>query len=244
MRFALAIIVLGAPGAVDAYSVRRTDGGAALHWTRPPTFWADESLDEITGGAEASRAAVATAVAAWAGVEGAGLESLRAASSTDGFAGYDADHPAENRSQVLSVTSLPGDTPGALAVTVVTYDTATGEIVDADVLVRSRGTQFDLDADRAHHDLPSVLTHEVGHALGLAHETSLEDATMYPETPKGETGQRTLSPDDEAGILEVYGGAVEPPAGPAGCTAVPGRFGHPLFAAFAIAFAALLRRPR
>jgi hypothetical protein len=244
VRLAPALVLLSLPTPAGAYVLRRTDGGAALHWTRAPKVWADESLDPITGSAVESRRVVDGAVGAWAAVEGAALGDLETGSATSGAAGYDAERPDENRSMVLSSEDLPGVDRDALAVTLVTYDTATGRIVDADVLVRSHA-QLATDGNPGHYDLPSVLTHEVGHALGLAHEETREDATMYPETGRGDTEQRTLSADDVDGILAVYGptGEVAREAASAGggCGVAPGSPEPALWLAVGIAIAVARR---
>lgn len=58
-------------------------------------------------------------------------------------------------------------------------------------------------------DLESVVTHEAGHFLGLAHVED-ERATMYPTTRAGQVSQRSLDADDVAGLCAIY---------PAGATA-------------------------
>jgi hypothetical protein len=104
-----------------------------------------------------------------------------------------------------------------LALTTITYNTETAEIYDADVEINSFDATFTVtdDPELVSADLLSVLTHEVGHFLGLSHAPQ-RAATMYPEYAPKDTHQRTLDPDDEAGICEIYppgrtvGAACEP----------------------------------
>jgi hypothetical protein len=49
-----------------------------------------------------------------------------------------------------------------------------------------------------------VLTHELGHALGLNHSTDTA-ATMYPSYDLCSTGMRTLAADDIAAAQSLYG---------------------------------------
>jgi MYXO-CTERM domain-containing protein len=98
--------------------------------------------------------------------------------------------------------------PGSLdayALTVVHYNTDTGQIVDADIEINS--ADFDLKTDDAGKgiDLQTVLTHEIGHFLGLAHAApNNTSATMRPLWDGKGTDLRTLSPDDVAGICAIY----------------------------------------
>jgi MYXO-CTERM domain-containing protein len=99
---------------------------------------------------------------------------------------------------------LPGDT---LALTTVTFNVETGEIYDADVEVNSQdASSLEIDSAAVGDgdiDLHSVLTHEIGHFLGLSH-TTVSRATMSPSLSDGETDLATLDPDDIAGICSIY----------------------------------------
>ena len=124
-------------------------------------------------------------------------------------------------------------------------------------------------------DLENTLTHELGHVQGLAHTcwdhltatppldnngnpipdcndpnlpASITDTTMYPyATMPGETSKRTLSPDDVAGVCDVYRPLVGklacyPELDGGACSAAPAerRTGWPLWpAALGAATAAL-----
>jgi hypothetical protein len=91
-----------------------------------------------------------------------------------------------------------------LALTTVTYDLDTGEIYDADLEVNSTpAVALTVGDGDVQYDLPSILTHEVGHMLGIAH-SPVAGATMAVEYIPGDTGLRTLHPDDVAAICSVY----------------------------------------
>jgi hypothetical protein len=91
---------------------------------------------------------------------------------------------------------------GLVAVTPIDFDPTTGEILDADVIVNARqvtSTRGDADA----FDLQSVITHELGHLLGLDH-SPLAGSTMAPVPVRGDTSLRTLAPDERAALHALY----------------------------------------
>ena len=90
-----------------------------------------------------------------------------------------------------------------LALTTVTYNLENGQIFDADMELNSATVTFTTGDTGVQFDLLSVLTHETGHFLGLAHSTDL-DATMFPSYRPGDMGLRSLSNDDIAGICTIY----------------------------------------
>jgi hypothetical protein len=67
--------------------------------------------------------------------------------------------------------------------------------------------------------IEDIAVHEFGHALGLGHSAS-STATMYPSTPSCNTRNRTLDPDDIAGVMALYPPSQPPPA-PTGLRFVP-----------------------
>lgn len=77
-----------------------------------------------------------------------------------------------------------------------------GEIWDADIALNAFQFKFSTDGSSDSNDLQAVLTHEVGHWLGLDHSKDT-NATMFAKYGGG-TGLRTLDPDDEAGICALY----------------------------------------
>jgi hypothetical protein len=101
------------------------------------------------------------------------------------------------------------------AITTLIYDPATGEISDVDIDVNGR--DFTWSATRENTgsamDVQSVLAHEIGHLLGLAHSPDPE-ATMYASIVAGETQKSTLESDDIAGVCFLYPFEGKTPPGP------------------------------
>jgi Matrixin len=93
------------------------------------------------------------------------------------------------------------DADSTIALTTVQY-WSDGTIVGADVEFNSAHVEFQLDTIGGNTDLFSVIQHESGHFLGLAHSDSV-GATMWPSYD-GQTSMRTLEADDAAGICAVF----------------------------------------
>ena len=109
----------------------------------------------------------------------------------------------------------------ALALTTVTYKIDGGQIYDADVEVQSNPAVVKLGVTDPiapdGYDLRSILTHEVGHFLGLAHtQPSNPEATMFERYRDGQTLMRDLSSDDACGLCNAY-----PPDRAAACAPAP-----------------------
>jgi hypothetical protein len=104
---------------------------------------------------------------------------------------------------------------GTLATTSVTYDDRTGEIYDADMAINAAFNDVTVSDTKIGYDLQSIVTHEVGHFIGLAHSPNA-DATMYASYARGTTGPRKLSDDDIAAVCTVY-----PPGRLGACDATP-----------------------
>jgi len=96
-----------------------------------------------------------------------------------------------------------------LAVTVSTFDAETGALASAQVWINPElklGMIEDTTpvANQELYDLQGVLTHELGHVLGLGEADHAPEATMFPTFKRGETRQRTLSSTDEEAIDALY----------------------------------------
>jgi len=102
-----------------------------------------------------------------------------------------------------------------IARTSITYDPNSGAIFDADIEINSHDNEFSTDDDVITNDLQAVLTHEVGHFIGLDHST-FPGATMQSNYDLFNLSARTLSSDDEAGVCSIY---APDPDFPPGCPA-------------------------
>jgi hypothetical protein len=112
------------------------------------------------------------------------------------------------------------DANNTLGLTTITFDPDTGEIYDADMEINATvplavGDPVPPDG----YDFLSIITHEAGHFLGMAHSGD-DRATMYASYAPGTTFKRTLTADDVEGLCSIYlpGGlrAVDPSASPDG----------------------------
>lgn len=90
----------------------------------------------------------------------------------------------------------------ALGITRLRFDPDTAELWDADIEINAVGGQFSVGDPVIGVDLDSLLTHEAGHALGLAH-TLVEGATMKPGYTDDDS-MRSLAEDDVEGVCAIY----------------------------------------
>jgi hypothetical protein len=95
------------------------------------------------------------------------------------------------------------DEDNTLAKTTVTYDAKTGAILDADIEINSAFNELTFTAKNAVYDLESIMTHEVGHFIGIAH-TPVPEATMYAAYETGSLDLRTLDQDDIDAACAIY----------------------------------------
>lgn len=104
-----------------------------------------------------------------------------------------------------------GRTSGsALGVTYVRYNTLTGQVVDVDTIMNKKfswkWSNSAVCAEPTVYDAENILTHELGHWLGLddEYDTAYQHATMYGYGAKGEVKKNTLTLGDIAGALAIY----------------------------------------
>jgi predicted Zn-dependent protease len=185
----------------QAYKVQVTEQGASVHWhTSTITLRIAPDLEAYLGDIPVVEA-VTEAAAAWSELKGV-PEIL--------VSGGCPDAPGAMEDRFSNGVYLVQDWtlwPNALAATITTFETETGKLVDADVQINANYGFSWLSPDGGEvdrYDLLAVLTHELGHVLGLGDASDAPGATMWPSLAPGDIYQRDLAPDDEAGAESIY----------------------------------------
>jgi hypothetical protein len=254
--FAAAII---APAAAHAY-VRNTAAGVA-EFVPGSCMTLEVHLDNFPGiDPDAVRAAATAAARAWS----ADTNPCTNLTFAVTFAGGPGPPPRDDGVNVVGARPegwCPDGTDAATAVTVDAGPTCNAPSATAATTVFARSDGHILDGDielntltfawavldaqgnpSDKQDLQSVLTHEIGHLIGLAHPcwsgfgdrgiddsgspvpncydapAAITDDTMYPTINPGDISRRVLSPDALRAVCEIY------PAsnGPATCASPTG----------------------
>jgi hypothetical protein len=227
LRLALALAVLAAPSLAGAFELEKDRSGAELRWPHGRlTFTVDPGIAAGAAGSAQVLAAAQRAASHWADAAGVRIDVVLGAAHLD--VGYDGLHPAQNLNTITLATDAWTHDDGVVATTLVTRDETTHTLVDTDIVLNGVQHCFDVLGDDSTpgasrcDDLENALTHEMGHALGLAHNPAEAEATMFPGSRPGEISKRHLSADDVSGVQSLYPtGADED--GQGGCGAAPGR---------------------
>lgn len=102
---------------------------------------------------------------------------------------------------------------GVFAVTITTFDTSNGQITDADMQLNDRDFTWDTLGPTGTSGvigramIESVVTHELGHFIGLDHPNNAQ-ATMFYASSPGLINQASLEVDDRAPVIDGYTGSV------------------------------------
>jgi hypothetical protein len=87
---------------------------------------------------------------------------------------------------------------GVVGVTQVYFKNNTGEMIEADILLNDNFS-FSTDINDANY-LGNVITHEMGHFLGLGHSQVAGSTMLYALS----RGQSYVADDDKAGVYSIY----------------------------------------
>jgi hypothetical protein len=194
------------------------DCGTPLYWNRPCFGFAVDERGSRQIGATDARAALMAAFAAWEAADCGGAGPSIAVEDL-GEVACDAVEYNPEAGNVNVLVFRDDEWPhegsfNTLALTTVSFEVGSGEIFDADIEVNSASRTLTVTQTTTDFDLISILTHEAGHALGLAHSDAVdamgEEATMTPVVSPGSTSFRSLTGDDIAGVCAAYAPAEAP----------------------------------
>ena len=196
MKITLLFLIL--TQATWAYVFTRTASGAKLKWNiRTNTVPLVMNASNNQGLNESSVQAIfEDSISQWTDIDSIGITSSSGSISQL--------NNAQNRMYFSSDSSMFGT--GVLAVTAINYDEVSGNIFNADILINDTGffSSFTLNASNSTNNNPylgDVISHEVGHFLGMNH-SEVVGSTMVYNVFKG---QHTIEYDDLTGLEDLYG---------------------------------------
>jgi hypothetical protein len=131
--------------------------------------------------------------------------------------------PDGKNSVLVAPITLPGHEDD-LAITLAFWDERTGSIAEADIVINAKVNFEVMEADpdddvrldgadnaqehrqcvAGSYDLQNVLTHEVGHFMGLGEELKEDGASMFYRSHRCETQKRTLASSDQHSVVTLY----------------------------------------
>ena len=188
----IALVSLHSPSA-NAYVVLKTWSGKNKHWTDSSVKWSIDSTVPMPGLTDDQfEDALGAAFDAWEAVS----------CGTIMFSGQGFSNPAGAIRTMVNTNSWDPTVGDALAYTVNDND-KDGIISSAEIVFNAVEAEWTVStsAPPGMNDVQGVMTHEVGHAIGLDHSRHLE-ATMF--FSGGSSHLRTLEPDDKRGLCYLY----------------------------------------
>jgi len=197
-KYVLLFVILAFATRAAAYTRITASTGQTPKWaTLPIPYWINErGYSGIGNGSEFS--AVHAAFQTWHNIPEADIQFQYMGTTPARTVGHDG---------INLVTFADDTTPvgsSAIAVTFSFFRNQGGALFfDESDIVLSQAFTYSTSAEANKFDIQGVVTHEIGHVLGLDH-SGLVSSVMVPFAAVAQLDQRTLAYDDIAGAVEIY----------------------------------------
>jgi matrixin/IPT/TIG domain-containing protein len=163
----------------------------------PVSYWInDKGLSKITNGSDF--VAAQSSFRTWENVATADVRFIYRGTTTVASVGRDG----MNVVSFADPTAPLGSSTIAATFSFFKRD-STGLVIDEADIAFNSALDFSTSAEQNKFDIQSVLTHEIGHLLGLDH-SAMVSSVMVPFGVSSQLDQRTLAYDDIAAITEIY----------------------------------------
>ena len=197
--FALLLVFGVSFAAADAY-VRIRINGKNLAWSNPNISWHLNTAGSDNISDDSHIAAIEHGFQVWEDVTGSTYNFTRGADT-------ESIDPSPTGTHIVGFdeTNSSGFFPpgsGIVAITAISFNTSNGNILDADILFNGSQFVFSTDGSPGTFDVQDVLTHEIGHFIGLDHSPQVT-GTMWPFVSTGQWLHRSLTADEEAGASAI-----------------------------------------
>jgi len=195
------LMMVALSGPADAFSLKRNNAGDSLRWFNTVPYKVNPANTSGIDEDEAIKI-IQASISQWASVSGVQLSFNYQGTTKVAEAMY-----TDNVNTVYFEDEWPSDWDAGFLALTYTWSVDDGEIVAFDMAI-NEDYSWTTNGDASSHDLHNAMTHEFGHAVGLAHSEA-SDASMYPDSQMGDVSKRDLADDDVAGLSMLYNGDVE-----------------------------------
>ena len=168
----------------------------------PVSYWINEKgLSQIGNGSEF--AAIHASFHTWENVASADVGFVYKGTTTVTGANHDGMNVISFSDTTVPLGSSTIAATFSFFKSEVGSDDRIHRVFDEADIVFNPALDFSTSAEDSKFDIQSVLTHEIGHLLGLDH-SGLVSSVMVPFGAPSQLDQRMLTYDDIAGITEIY----------------------------------------
>ena len=187
-------------GSAHAWTVNTNQNGLPLNWPAGQVGWTLNANGNHALDPQRLQTAMEEAAGQWNDIEDSNIDLTYLGPTATEAIDY-----TDNQNVIYFEDDWELD-ESLLAVTYV-WSLDDGTIMAFDMAVNTSDHVWGTDGSADVNDLHNTITHEFGHAVGLAH-SDIADASMYESTHEGETTKRDITTDDEHGMRYLYGSTV------------------------------------